>query len=57
METIEQMEAERIERMIRVLSIDRPNKYSATSKENDLIIIKELKEKLSEIKAKILTGL
>lgn len=47
--TIEQLEIERIERMIRVLSKPRPIKYSHRSREQDQIIIQNLTVKLENM--------
>lgn len=48
--TIQELEIERIERMIRVLSIDRTVKYSARQREQDKEIVKLLQLKLAEFK-------
>lgn len=48
--TIEELEIDRIERMIRVLKIPRPVKYSSSSRIRDLEIIQELYKKLDLIR-------
>jgi hypothetical protein len=48
--TIEELEIDRIERMIRVLSIDRSVKYSSSARIRDLEIIQELNDKLDLIR-------
>ena len=48
--TIEQLEIERIERMIRIVSVHRTKKYSARQRAQDKEIVKRLKLKLAEFK-------
>lgn len=50
MPTLQQLEIERIERMIRVLSIHRTKKYSAGQRAQDKEIVKGLEAKLAEFK-------
>lgn len=47
--TIQQLETERIQRMIRVLSKPRPIKYSHSSREQDQVIIEKLTVKLENM--------
>ena len=48
--TIQQLEIERIERMIRIVSVHRTKKYSARQRERDKEIVKGLQLKLAEFK-------
>ena len=47
--TIEQIEIERIKRMVRVLSLPRPAKYSSRQRKKDREIIESLTLKLAEM--------
>ena len=46
--TIQELEIERIERMIRIVSVHRTKKYSARQRARDKEIVKELQVKLAE---------
>ena len=48
--TMHELEIERIERMIRVLSVHRTKKYSARQRVRDKEIVQELQLKLAEFK-------
>ncbi len=48
--TVQELEIERIDRMIRIVSVHRTKKYSPRQRARDKEIVKELQLKLAEFK-------